>query len=185
MLYTNKLLFGINPVAKNILDLNLTFTWLDLAFNEAIDECRDPSKRKGWFRGPSSYGGSDGTYLMKLKENLYKLETLTVEELILLASNGNKVFHVDAITEKKCLELIKKYINSKIELDFKEAFLECVSVYYLLLLDDDKENVRRLIEFIEHARNSLICSNWRKQNATEYALLLDLREVYLEMDKEI
>lgn len=172
-------------MTKNILDLDLIYIWLDLAFKEAVKYNNSNSSRKGWFRGPSTHLGSDDTYLRKLKDNLYQLETLTVEQLISFASYGNKKFHNDAITEKNCLNAIKNNMNSKIDVEFKMAFLDCVTQYYLLLLDEDKENVTKLIEFIEHGRNSLICSNWKKTNTTNYKLIKNLRKVYLEMNTEI
>jgi hypothetical protein len=159
----------------NILDLQITYLWLDLAFDHSAFQ------ENGWY---SNYGGGDSReFFKKLLTVLYKLETHTVDEL--LKSEFNKYGCEMGIVPQhtaECLDCIKKYISSKPNAnEVSELFLKFCTLYYREILQDDELNVSRLVEYISTGKKHTIVSNWEHTLEFRFKTLDQLRAKYKKM----
>jgi hypothetical protein len=158
----------------NVLDLNITYHWVEMSFVEAT------KKRQNWFRPDSSSVNSDDKWYTKLLKNLHFLTRMTPLELINYVSDGECTQFGDKKAED-CLHSIKEALSTNVFP--KEKFLNFCHYHYLYLLTDDILT-NLTIDYIRDGKSSPFISNWKKKRGDYcFSSLQQLRDAYVIMDK--
>ena len=121
-------------------------------------------------------------YLNILLKHLYHLESLEINELIVLSSSEK----LSSIPDENddcliCLKAIKKALTDFNQQVFAEVFEEFVHSYYSNLLRGDTTNISRVMSFIHDGSFSPIISNWKATNEEAYKTADQFREAFKQL----